>query len=251
MTARLEGKVALITGAGGGLGRASAIAMAQEGAKVVVSDISVAGGEETVRIIQDVGGQALFWQADVSKAAEVKTLVDKTVFAYGGLHCAVNNAGYQGKMTTVAAYTEEQWDRVIDINLKGVWLCMKYQIPYMREQGGGAIVNMASVAGLKSGLTRFAAYTASKHGVIGLTKAAAGEYARSKIRINALCPGFIHTPMLEAVAFEPLVGLVNEQVPMQRFGTPEEVAEAVIWLCSDASSYMTGHSMILDGGYLA
>jgi NAD(P)-dependent dehydrogenase (short-subunit alcohol dehydrogenase family) len=250
MTARLDGKVALITGAGGGLGRAAAISMAREGAKIAVSDVAVDSGEETVRLVQAIGGEAFFFKADVTQAEEVKALVSKTVFAYGGLHCAVNNAGYQGKMTATASYTELEWDRVININLKGVWLCMKYELPYMRQQKCGSIVNMSSLSGLRSGLPRFAAYTASKHGVIGLTKSAAVEYARAGIRVNALCPGFVYTNILSHEPLEPLQNMVDARVPMGRFGTVEEIAETVVWLCSDASSYMTGHALVVDGGLL-
>jgi NAD(P)-dependent dehydrogenase (short-subunit alcohol dehydrogenase family) len=247
------GKVVLITGGGSGIGRASALAFAREGAKVVVADISEKGGEDTVSKIESICGEAIFVKTDVSKAAEVKQLIDTTVNTYGALNYAFNNAGVKGASSSTAACTEENWDRVLDINLKGVWLCMKYQIPYMRQQGGGAIVNMSAAAGLSSCLERFPAYTASKHAVIGLTKAAAVEYAKAGIRINALCPGYIDTPMVENEIQQnfQLQDLATNQIPLGRLGTPEEVAEIVVFLCSDIASFITGHAMVVDGGLVA
>jgi NAD(P)-dependent dehydrogenase (short-subunit alcohol dehydrogenase family) len=252
VTAQFAGKVVLVTGGGSGIGRASALAFAKKGAKVVIADVAVEGGQDTLYMIKDINGEAIFVETDISKAIEVKTLVKRTIDTYGALNYAFNNAGIEGKSSSTVACTEENWDRVIDINLKGVWLCMKYQIPYMREQGGGVIVNMSSVAGLSSSLQRFPAYVASKHAVIGLTKVAAAEYAKAGIRINALCPGFIHTPMIESKVQDntELKTWVNNQVPIGRLGTPEEIAEVAIWLCSDTASFVTGHAMVVDGGSL-
>lgn len=248
MTAQLNGKVALVTGGGSGIGRATALAMAREGAKVVIADVSIKGGEETVNLIKEADGEAIFVPTDVSKAADVKTLIKKAIAFYGSLDCAINNAGIDGGTAATAACTEENWDRVININLKGVWLCMKYEIPEMRQQGGGSIINMASVAGLRSGLQRFPAYTTSKHGVVGLTRAAAVEYARVGIRVNAVCPGWILTPML--AIDDQLETWVKSVVPAGRFGTPEEVAQAAVWLSSDAASFVTGHTLVVDGGFM-
>jgi len=260
MSGRLDGKVALVTGGGSGIGRATALAFAREDAKVVVADIAVEGGEATVRMIREARGEALFLKADVSKAAEVQALVQSAVETYGRLDCAHNNAGVEGSSgvapTPTADITEEHWDYTINVNLKGVWLCMKYEIPQMLSQGGGAIVNTASILGLV-GIPTVAAYVASKHGVVGLTKTAALEYAQAGLRINAVCPGFIRTPMVER--FAELASRDNphitEQVtalhPIGRLGAPEEVAEVVVWLCSDAASFVTGHTMTVDGGYVA
>jgi NAD(P)-dependent dehydrogenase (short-subunit alcohol dehydrogenase family) len=252
MTQQLEGKVAVVTGGGSGIGRACVLDLAKAGARVVVADIDAAGGAETVERVMQAQGKAIFVQTDVTQADQVKALVEQTVKTFGSIDCAVNNAGIEGRAASMVACTEDNWDRVIDINLKGIWLCMKYQIPRMREQGGGSIVNMASVNGLKTGLMKFAAYTASKHGVIGLTKAAAVEYARSGIRINALCPGYVQTPMLETDSerFANLSSLVN-LVPIGRLGTPEEISAGVVWLCSDVTSFMTGQTLVIDGGLLA
>src|SRR3989449_2168859 len=239
MTGWLAGKVALVTGAGSGIGRASALTFAREGAKVVVADVVVEGGEETVGMVKTAGGEALFVKADVSQAAEVEALINKTLATYGRLDCAHNNAGIEGAVATTAECTEENWDRIITINLKGVWLCMKYEIPQMLKQGGGAIVNTASGAGLV-GIPRAGAYVASKHGVVGLTKTAALEYAKAGIRVNAICPGSTRTPMLEGfMAGDPRVeAMMVAGEPIGRLGRPEEIAEAVVWLCSDAASFV-------------
>lgn len=250
MTKKFEGKVALVTGAASGIGRASALAFAREGAKTVVADILVEGGEETVRIIKEAGGDALFVRTDVSKAGEVETLIQKIVETYGRLDYAHNNAGIAGADAPTADCTEENWDHTIAINLKGVWLCMKYEIPQMLNLGGGAIVNTASTAGLV-GLEGSPAYCASKGGVVQLTRAAALDYAKAGIRVNAVCPGVIRTPMVEPlVGTEAEAGLIAME-PIGRMGKPEEVAEAVVWLCSDAASFVTGIAMPVDGGLVA
>ncbi|MGF1488998.1 MAG: glucose 1-dehydrogenase [Prochloraceae cyanobacterium] len=249
----LLGKTVLITGGSSGIGRATAIAFAKVGAKVAIADISEAGGAETVNLIHQINKEAIFIKTDVSSAKQVKELMKKVVAVYGSIDCAVNNAGIEGVRTSTVAYSEANWDKTIDINLKGVWLCMKYQIPYMREIGGGAIVNMASIAGLKSSLPGFSAYTASKHGLIGLTKAAAVEYGRVGIRINAVCPGFIATPMVskDEDRLAEIENWIETAVPLARFGKPEEVAATVIWLCSPAASFITGHALVVDGGFMA
>src|SRR5438876_6331341 len=252
MAGHVDGKVALVTGGGSGIGRATALVFAREGAKVVVADIVVTGGEETVRLIKAAGGEAVFIKADVSKAAEVEALVRKTVETYSRLDCAFNNAGIEGEVAQTSDCTEENWDRTIAINLKGVWLCLKYEIPQMLKQGGGAIVNTASVAGLV-GFQGIPAYVASKHGVAGLTKTAALEYAKAGIRVNAVCPGVIHTPMVER-AFRASPQMAEAAIAMEpvgRLGKPEEIAEAVVWLCSDAASFVTGLPMVVDGGLVA
>jgi NAD(P)-dependent dehydrogenase (short-subunit alcohol dehydrogenase family) len=252
MAGRVDGKVAVITGGGSGIGRATALAFAREGAKVVVADVVVAGGEETVRMIKAAGGEAIFIKTDVTKTAEVGAMVKKTIETYGRLDCAFNNAGIEGEMAPTADCTEENWDRVVAIDLKGVWLCMKYELPQMLKQGGGAIVNTASVAGLV-GFQGIPAYVASKHGVNGLTKTAALEYAKSGIRVNAVCPGVIHTPMVERffTTNPQLAEGMTALEPVGRLGKPEEIAEAVVWLCSDAASFVTGLPMAVDGALTA
>ena len=242
----------LVTGGSSGIGRATALIFAREGAKVVVADVNVEGGAETVRLLNAAGGEAVFVQTDVARAVEVETLVTKAVDTYGRLDCAFNNAGIEGVIQPTAEYGEEHWDRVLAINLKGVWLCMKYEIPPMLKQGSGAIVNTASVAGLV-GLPGFSAYVAAKHGVNGLTKTAALEYAKAGIRVNAVCPGAIRTPMFErGVRDNPgLEEQVRAMEPIGRMATPEEVGEAVVWLCSEAASFVTGLPMAVDGGWVA
>ena len=252
MTGQLEGKVSLITGGGSGIGKASALAFAREGSKVVVADVNVEGGEQTVRLIQDTGGEATFVRADVSNSGDVSDMVSHAVQTYNRLDCAFNNAGISGGRGRIHEYTEDDWSRVLNINLTGVWLCMKYEIIQMLKQGGGAVVNTASVMGLVGG-SRSPAYGATKHGVVGLTKTGAVDYAQEAIRINAVCPGYIRTPMIEqSILSDPVAEeRVVSRHPMHRLGTPEEIAEAVVWLCSDAASFVTGHAMTVDGGYVA
>lgn len=293
MSRQFEGKVALVTGGSSGIGRATALAFAREGAKLVVADVDAAGGEETVRLIREAhiaaptkihaaipalagagvrsnadsyptkgngdktgaygwdSDVARFVMTDVSKAAEVETLIQKVIQTFGRLDYTFNNAGIEGITGTTVDLSEENWDRVINTNLKGVWLSMKYEIPEFLKQGGGAIVNTSSVAGLV-GFQGIPAYVASKHGVVGLTKSAALEYAKSGIRINAVLPGVIRTPMVERFLDGNPKGEVSlvAQQPIGRFGTPEEIAEVVIWLCSDAASFVTGHALVADGGFV-
>jgi NAD(P)-dependent dehydrogenase (short-subunit alcohol dehydrogenase family) len=246
---RLEGKIALVTGGSSGIGRATALAFAGEGAKVVIGDIQVEGGERTLQAIKEAGGDAILVKTDVTRPDQVEALINRAVETYGQLDCAFNNAGFEGTRAPTADYAEEDWDRVISINLKGVWLCMKYEIPHMLKQGGGAIVNTASSAGLV-GFRTAPAYTAAKHGIVGLTKTAALDYAPAGIRINAVCPGVVRTPMLERLTggHAKLEAWLLAQEPVGRAGTPEEIAEAVVWLCSDAASFVTGHPMAVDGG---
>jgi NAD(P)-dependent dehydrogenase (short-subunit alcohol dehydrogenase family) len=252
MAGQLDGKVALVTGGGSGIGRATCLAMAREGAQVMVADIVVEGGQETVSLVKNAGGEATCIRADVSQASEVEAMVKQTTETYGRLDCAFNNAGIEGPVCSTVEYTEEDFDRVVAIDLTGVWLCMKYEIPAMLQHGGGAIVNTASVAGLV-GFQGISAYVASKHGVNGLTKTAALEYAKAGIRVNAVCPGVIETPMVKR-AFEKSPGMeegVAAVEPVGRLGQPQEVAEAVVWLCSDAASFVTGLPMAVDGGLVA
>ena len=253
MAGTMDGKVALVTGAGSGIGQATALTFAREGAKVVVADVNAQGGEETASKIKESGGESIFVHADVSSATDVEAMVSDTVEAFGRLDFAHNNAGIssQGRGGPSHEHPEDLWDRVIDINLKGVWLCMKYEIPQMLEQGGGAIVNTASIAGLV-GLRNAGAYVASKHGVVGLTKTAALEYAQLGIRVNCVCPGYIETSMTaEILSDTERRTQILAAEPIGRVGTPVEIAEAVVWLCSDAASFVTGHAMTVDGGYVA
>jgi NAD(P)-dependent dehydrogenase (short-subunit alcohol dehydrogenase family) len=252
MTTELHGKVALVTGGTSGIGRETSVLFAKAGAKVVVSGRREVEGNETIGLIRAAGGDALFVKSDVSRAAEVAALVQKTVEKFGRLDFAFNNAGVEGNWIPIAEQPEEDWDRTIDINLKGVWLCLKYEIRQMLKQGGGGgIVNMASVAGW-IGSAGAATYCASKHGVMGLTKAAALETARNGIRVNVVCPAVIETPMGERLFGAPdLKKFALGLHPIGRFGKPLEVAEAVLWMCSDRASFMTGQSLVLDGGFLA
>jgi NAD(P)-dependent dehydrogenase (short-subunit alcohol dehydrogenase family) len=253
MDRQFGGKVALVTGGNSGLGKASALSLAGEGAQVVISARRAEEGEKVTRLIKDAGGEAVFIRADMSVRAEIEALVAQTVEAFGRLDFAINNAGIEGTLfVPTADYSEDTWDEVINVNLKAVWLCMRYEIPHILKQKGGSIVNMSSVAGLVGGPIG-AAYHASKHGVIGLTKAAAVEYASQGLRVNAVAPAVIHTAMTERGGFhtpqlEPQLIAMH---PMGRFGTPEEVGGAVAWLCSDAASFITGHVLPIDGGFLA
>ena len=243
------GKVAIVTGGGSGIGRATALGFVANGAKVIIADLSVKSGQRTADIVKQLGGEAVFIRADVTKANEVKELISKTVEIFGRLDYASNSAGIAGPVSTLADYPEDQWDMVIDINLKGVWLCMKYELPHMLKQGGGTIVNTSSILGLIA-MANSPAYNASKHGVAGLTKTAAIEYGRDNIRVNAVCPGVIHSPMVDEDHDFDYSELLTKH-PIGRFGKTEEVANAVIWLSSDAASFVTGHTMLVDGGYVA
>jgi len=253
---QLDQKVALVTGGASGIGRAAALAFAREGARVVVSDVTVVGGEVTVQMIQAAGGTALFVKADVSQGNEVERMVKLAVETYGRLDCTFNNAGIQGDLAQTAECSEENWHRIIAINLTGVWLCMKYAIPFMVQRGSGAIVNTASNFGLV-GSNGMPAYAASKHGVLGLTKTAALEYATAGIRINAVCPGPTQTPLVDNVLrqqpqrADQIVAAILAREPVGRMGRPEEIAEAVVWLCSEAASFVTGIALAVDGGYVA
>jgi NAD(P)-dependent dehydrogenase (short-subunit alcohol dehydrogenase family) len=247
-----EGKVALVTGGGSGIGRATALGFAREGGQVVIGNRNVQRGEETVSMIRDAGGTASFRRTDVVVAADVKALVDHAVTTYGRLDIAFNNAGIEGDPRPLAEQTEANFDAVMDINVKGVWLSMKYEIPRMLEQGGGAIVNCSSVAGV-IGFPGIGIYAASKHAVIGLTKVAALEYSAQGIRINAVNPAVIDTEMVDRLADG--MNMKKDDLttfhPIGRLGRVEEVAEAVLWMCSDKASFVTGHSMIVDGGFTA
>ena len=252
MAGLLENKVVLVTGGGSGIGRATSLLLAKQGAKVMIADYVPESAERTVKLIKDAGGNANCIAADVSMPKQVEAMVTKTVEVYGRLDGAFNNAGIEGKMADTVEYPEETFDRIMAINLKGVWLCMRAEIPQMLKTGGGAIVNTASGAGLV-GVPMLSAYNASKHGVVGLTKTAALEYAQKNIRVNCVCPGLINTPMVARMIDS---GGMNEQEsvaaePVRRMGRPEEIGEGVVWLLSDAASFVTGHSMSIDGGYVA
>ena len=252
MHLEFAGKVAVVTGGASGIGRATALALAARGASLVVADVQPAGLGETLRLVCQGGGAAIAVHADVRRADHVASMVDAAVRGFGGLDVAVNAAGVGGVDARTAEYPEEDWHRTLDVNLTGVWQCLRHEIPAMLARGGGAIVNVASVAGLV-GFARHAAYAASKHGVVGLTRTAALEYARKGVRVNAVCPGFTDTPMVERItggdpaAEQALAG----RVPIGRLGTPAEVAEAICYLCAPASAFMVGHAMVLDGGLVA
>ena len=243
------GKVVFITGGGSGIGRATALAFARQGANVVVADVSEENIQETTRLIEELSARTLGVRCDVTHAEDVKSALDRTIETFGRLNFAFNNAGSEQAMTATADLAEKEWDRIVAINLRGVFLCMKYEIPLMLRQGGGVIVNTSSGAGVK-GFKGQAAYAAAKHGVIGLTKSAALDYASQNIRINAVCPGIIATPMMQRFTGGTLEGenRVIAQEPVGRMGKPEEIAATVVWLCSDTAAFVVGHAMVVDGG---
>jgi NAD(P)-dependent dehydrogenase (short-subunit alcohol dehydrogenase family) len=254
MAGMLEGKTALITGAGRGIGRATALLFAAEGARVVAADQMADGAAETVSLINKAGGQALAVTADVTKSGEVAAMVGAAISAFGRLDCAFNNAGIAGYQVDAAGkktgeWSEEAFDRMIAVNLKGVWLCMRAELEQMAKQGSGAIVNTASIAGL-FGIPTSSAYVASKHGVVGLTRTAALEYAENGIRVNAVCPGFIETDMTKDTMARRGAQIMAG-VPAKRMGAARDIAEMVCWLCSDRAAYVTGSTHTVDGGYTA
>lgn len=247
MTAR---NAILITGAASGIGAATAKAFAAAGASVLLADVQQAEGERLAGELREKGARALFIPCDMLQEADIQNAVRAALSEFGALNFAFNNAGIEGVQAPTAECTNDNWERVIDVNLRGVWWCMKHEIPAMLEAGGGAIVNCSSIAGL-IGFSNIAAYVASKHGVVGLTKAAALEYAERKIRVNAVCPGAIQTPMIDRFTGpDPAAkdALANG-APMARMGRPEEIADTVLWLCSDAASFVTGQAIAVDGGW--
>jgi len=248
----IQDSVAIVTGASSGIGRAAAVRFAEEGASVVVADVDSDGGPGTVEIIRDAGGEATFVETDVSDREDIEAMVEAAVERYGGLDFAFNNAGIEGRNDSLTDQSDDDWERVIDINLKGVFLGMQAEIPAMIDDGGGAIVNTSSIAGVV-GFQGVSPYVASKHGVIGLTKTAALEYGREDVRVNAISPGVIETPMVErAEAANPeMIEAVSESTPMGRIGEPDEIGDAAVWLCSDDASFVTGETMVIDGGYVS
>lgn len=253
MSKPMDGAVAIVTGGAAGIGKAAALAFAAEGAKVAIADLKLERGEEVAHGIERAGGRAIFVKTDVAKAADVEKLLGATLSAFGRLDYAFNNAGIEGQLAPTVACSEENFDRTLAVNLRGLWLCLRQEIHLLlKQKSGGAIVNMASVAGLV-GFANLPAYVASKHGVVGLTKSAALEYATSGIRINAICPGVIHTEMVDRVTGkDPAVEKqFIDMEPMGRMGTPEEIAAGAVWLCSKAASFVTGIALAVDGGFVA
>ncbi len=247
-TDRFDGKTALVFGGTTGIGRATAVCFAQAGANVVIVGLGAEDGRTTESQVRAAGSQALFIEADVSHEAQVRGATHRAIERFGRIHAAVNNAGIEGRFGPVEEATVDDFDRIIGVNLKGVWLGMKYQIPHMLALGGGAIVNTSSSAGV-TGIANVALYTASKHGVVGLTKAASLELAASNIRVNAVAPGPVETGLLHRMIGTHIdVSVIANSVPMRRISKPEETARAIVWLCSDAASFITGHTLVVDGG---
>jgi len=247
----LEGKVALVTGGAAGIGRATALSFAREGACVAIADLDERGGLETVRLLEAAGARSHFVRADVSDERDVEAMVRSTVAAFGALHCASNNAARGAGFRPLTEIAREAWDRALAVTLTGVWLCLKHEIPALLAAGGGSIVNIASVSGLKGEATQ-AAYSAAKGGVLALTKTAAAEWAQRGVRVNAICPGGIRTQAIESY-FQHAPGVREASIAthaMRRLGEPEEIAEAVVWLCSGRASFVTGHALVVDGGVL-
>jgi NAD(P)-dependent dehydrogenase (short-subunit alcohol dehydrogenase family) len=252
MSQPFKDKVAFVTGGASGIGRVASLALSKEGANVVVTDVSEKGGQETVHLIEQQGGKAVFVKADVTKTDEVQAAVETASKRFGRLDFALNNAGVDGVRARLADYPEEVWHQVLNINLTGVFLCMKHEIPLISKQNRGSIVNISSVAGV-TGFPGHAAYTASKHGVVGLTRNAALDYAKVGIRVNAICPAYSRTPMVDRMFAEnpDFEAKLISRVPLRRLGTPEEIAQAVIYLFSEAASFITGHALMMDGGIMA
>ena len=249
---RFAGKVALVTGAGSGIGRATAIAFAAEGASVVLADIDTVGNEETARLVAEHSGRVLSMKCDVTSSSDIQAVIEQTVQEFGRLDVAFNNAGIEQPPAPLVDISENEWSRLLDIDLRSAFLCMKYEIPSMLEHGGGSIVNTSSGAGVV-GIRGQAAYVAAKHGLIGLTKSAALDYAAQGVRVNAICPGIIETPMMDRFSGGTPEGRdrVIGQEPVGRMGRPEEIASAVLWLSSDLGAFATGHAMVIDGGQTA